>query len=41
MTIIKFNDIKIHPISSGADTILFYWEDRLFKSPHKKNIHVL
>lgn len=36
MTIIKFNDIKIHPISSGADTILFYWEDRLFKAPHKK-----
>ena len=40
MTIINFEDIKIHPISSGDSTVLFYWEGHLFKAPHTTNLQM-
>ena len=32
---IKFEDITIHPLSSGANEVLFFYEGKLFRAPHK------
>lgn len=38
MEIINFKDIKQHPLSSGCNEILFFYQNRLFRSPFEHRV---